>query len=656
MLESIIDIVRRAGELVRSANDVTAATHEKNGPADLVTEYDLAVQRFLRQELLTLLPEADFFGEEGQHDALTSPWTFIVDPIDGTTNFVRGFAYTNISVALAKDGQAEYAVVYAPLAGELYAARRGGGATLNGRAIHVSGRDPGHSLVVCGSTIYDRSYTERHFAIMRYLYDRGLDYRRFGAAALDLCQVAAGRAEVFFECRLSPWDFAAGSLLVQEAGGCVTTLEGTTIDPLRPGSVFAATARYDGVELGTVRSAHSVSAAVDQLEEITRQTLSDTDYSIDSAKLEVRTGIVARKELESTDALEENLTQQLGLVDYAYVLYVEGEPVAATTFPGAIEQLLEQLKKGYITDSTVDCYFVENVEVKQEYVDQSLIMNLGYIAEKLNATKAGEVTYTVKSGDVWSLIAEDNGMTNEELLALNPGYDISVLHTGDVLTISRAVPYLTVVNVERQSYLQDVAYSVEYVDDPDMYEGDYEVLSKGVYGKADITANVTVINGTETAREVVSSVTLKEPVAERQARGTKERPTWFPTGSFRWPCYGVITSYFGGRNTGISGASSYHEAIDIANSYGTPIYAADGGTVIYSGWNGGLGYCVKIDHGNGFITWYGHNSDLYVSVGDHVYKGQTIAAMGSTGISSGSHCDFRIQRNGTMVDPLNYLP
>ena len=109
MLESIIDIVRRAGELVRSANDVTAATHEKNGPADLVTEYDLAVQRFLRQELLALLPEADFFGEEGQHDALTSPWTFIVDPIDGTTNFVRGFAYTNISVALAKDGQVEYA-------------------------------------------------------------------------------------------------------------------------------------------------------------------------------------------------------------------------------------------------------------------------------------------------------------------------------------------------------------------------------------------------------------------------------------------------------------------------------------------------------------------------------------------------------------------
>lgn len=234
MLENIIDIVRRAGELVRSAHNVTAATHEKNGPADLVTEYDLAVQRFLRQELLALLPEADFFGEEGQHDALTSPWTFIVDPIDGTTNFVRGFAYTNISVALAKDGQVEYAVVYAPLAGELYAARRGGGATLNGRAIHVSGRDPGHSLVVCGSTIYDRSYTERHFAIMRYLYDRGLDYRRFGAAALDLCQVAAGRAEVFFECRLSRGISPPGACWCRRPGAASPRWRGRPSIPCAP--------------------------------------------------------------------------------------------------------------------------------------------------------------------------------------------------------------------------------------------------------------------------------------------------------------------------------------------------------------------------------------------------------------------------------------
>ena len=330
--------------------------------------------------------------------------------------------------------------------------------------------------------------------------------------------------------------------------------------------------------------------------------------------------------------------------------------MAATTYAGAIDQLLEQMKAGYITENTVDCSFVENVEIKEGYVDSSLISNLGYIAEKLNATKEGAVVYTVKPGDVWSAIAEDNGMTNQQLLTLNPGYDIAVLHAGDQLTISNAVPYLTVVAVERQNYIRDLPYTITYRDDASMYQGDTKVLSKGVYGKADVTANVTIINGEETAREYVASVTLSQPVAEVQARGTKVRPTWFPTGSFRWPCYGVITSYFGPRRASVAGASTYHEALDIANSYGTAIYAADGGTVTLSGWYGGLGYCVKIDHGDGFVTTYGHNSSLLVSVGQHVYKGQQIARMGSTGISSGPHCHFAVTRNGTLVDPLNYLP
>lgn len=118
----------------------------------------------------------------------------------------------------------------------------------------------------------------------------------------------------------------------------------------------------------------------------------------------------------------------------------------------------------------------------------------------------------------------------------------------------------------------------------------------------------------------------------------------------------MITSFFGPRRASVPGASTYHEALDIANSYGTAIYAADGGTVTLAGWYGGLGYCVKINHGNGFVTTYGHNSSLLVSVGQHVYKGQQISRMGSTGISSGPHCHFGMTRNGTIVDPLNYLP
>lgn len=436
-------------------------------------------------------------------------------------------------------------------------------------------------------------------------------------------------------------------------GTCVTA---AAVIVLLSVYTIGTTVRYDGINLGTVGSRRTVDQAVKQLETVTRQTLEDQDYAIDTALLSTQTHVVPRRDLESREEFAENLTDQIGDVTYGYTLYVDGEAVAATTYAGAIDQLLEQMKAGYITENTVDCSFVENVEIKEGYVDSSLISNLGYIAEKLNATKEGAVVYTVKPGDVWSAIAEDNGMTNQQLLTLNPGYDIAVLHAGDQLTISNAVPYLTVVAVERQNYIRDLPYTITYRDDASMYQGDTKVLSKGVYGKADVTANVTIINGEETAREYVASVTLSQPVAEVQARGTKVRPTWFPTGSFRWPCYGVITSYFGPRRASVAGASTYHEALDIANSYGTAIYAADGGTVTLAGWYGGLGYCVKIDHGNGFVTTYGHNSSLLVSVGQHVYKGQQIARMGSTGISSGPHCHFAVTRNGTLVDPLNYLP
>lgn len=247
MLTQLTQIVTRAGELLLRAHDIDAATREKHGPADLVTDYDEAVQALLRRELLALWPEADFYGEEGAHTAPTRPWVFVVDPIDGTTNFTRRMNYSNLSVALVHQGQTEYGVVYNPFVRELYAARRGHGATLNGRPIRVSDRDLSHGLVVCGSTIYDRRYTRRHFALLEQLYERCMDYRRFAAAALDCCQIAAGRAELFFECRLSPWDYAAGALIAQEAGAVATRLDGSPLDPLRPGSVCIANPRCHAV-------------------------------------------------------------------------------------------------------------------------------------------------------------------------------------------------------------------------------------------------------------------------------------------------------------------------------------------------------------------------------------------------------------------------
>ena len=227
MLEQIIHIVREAGQIVLSAHDISARTHEKTSAADLVTEYDVAVENFLREKLLALLPEAVFFGEEETGPAHPERgWAFIVDPIDGTTNFVRGIGHSNISVALARDGEVQYGVVYNPYRSELFTGSRGRGAFLNGAPIHVSDLPLSEGICIMGTAIYRREYIGPSMAMAEALFRRSCDLRRFAAAALDLCYVACGRAEVFFEYSLCPWDHAAGGLILTEAGGKICTFEG----------------------------------------------------------------------------------------------------------------------------------------------------------------------------------------------------------------------------------------------------------------------------------------------------------------------------------------------------------------------------------------------------------------------------------------------
>ena len=494
----------------------------------------------------------------------------------------------------------------------------------------------------------DRRFPESEYGMAQlFLFFRS-SLERFAAAVREhfsdrrkiFIRLGDKRRRFFEEIKLHPAIFLSSAVVIAAAA---TVLSLYTL---------GAEVSYDGQSLGVVSSRHAAEKVVAELEDITRQTTGDSAYAVDTAELAVETGVYPRRELLSHDEFQEELGDALGQVEYAYVLYVDGEKIVATTRSGALEDLLEQLKLSYETADTVNAYFVEDVEIRQEYVESSYVMNLGYIAEKLNETKEGEVTYTVTAGDSYYSIAADYDMSMEDLMKLNEGYDPKILRVGDVLTISNAVPYLTVVNVERQRYVQDVAYQVEYTDDASMYQGEYKTTSPGVYGKADITANVTYINGEETEREVVASVTLSQPVTEQQLRGTKERPTWYPTGSFSWPCNGVLTSRFGYRS--LLG-STYHSGIDIGNSYGTSIYASDGGTVTYSGWMGGYGYLIIIDHGNGYQTYYGHNSSLVAAKGEKVHKGQLIARMGSTGRSTGNHCHFGIKLNGTFLNPLNYL-
>ena len=418
---------------------------------------------------------------------------------------------------------------------------------------------------------------------------------------------------------------------------------------------MGTTVTYNGRVLGTLSSKAEAESVRHQLETITSQTLGET-YTLDDSLLEYDSGLTLRQDIEDESAYEEQLSDEIGLVTSAYCLYVNGERIGTTPYEGALDELLKQLQRAASDEDTISCKFEENVEIRQEYVPTDAIMNLGYIAELLYSTKTAEVTYEVKKGDTWSQIAARNNMTSSELLALNPGYNINKLQIGEVLTLSASVPYLTMTVEKQERYLDDVAYNIEYTDSADLYQGDYKVTSKGEYGKADVMAKTTYVNGEETERTILSSVTLKEPVTEYRLRGTKPRPTWYPTGSFRWPTSGRVTSYFGGRKSPGGIGSTNHKGIDIAVPRGTPIYAADGGTVTYSGWMSGYGYLVEINHGNGYVTRYGHNSSLTVSVGQHVYKGQQVARAGSTGNSTGNHCHFEVRYNGVAKNPLNYLP
>ena len=203
---------------------------------------------------------------------------------------------------------------------------------------------------------------------------------------------------------------------------------------------------------------------------------------------------------------------------------------------------------------------------------------------------------------------------------------------------------------EIEVYNEPIAYTTVYEDTDTLYEGESEVKTQGVDGVKQIVARVTKENGQETAREVIQETVTTPAVDEVVLQGTKEKPSWVATGHFIQPANGRLSSNFGRR------WGRQHKGIDIAASYGSDVVAADGGTVVYASYNSsGYGNLVKIDHGNGYVTYYGHNSKLCVSVGDKVYQGQVIAKIGSTGRSTGNHCHFEIRINGTPVNPISYL-
>ncbi len=253
-LSTAIDAVVRAGNL-QMAHFGRLKEVSKKGRIDLVTEVDLAVERAFRAMVAERFPDHDVLAEEFGATERRAParHCWILDPLDGTTNYAHGLPIFCCSLALEVEGVLEIAAVYDPAKGELFTAERGGGALLNGQPMHVSGAATLiDALLVTGFPYNVQETSEPIVGLFGEFLGRAQAVRRLGSAALDLCYVAAGRFDAFWEERLKPWDVAAGALIVQEAGGTITGIDGGRFD-VRRASLVASNGLIHGEMLDTVR-------------------------------------------------------------------------------------------------------------------------------------------------------------------------------------------------------------------------------------------------------------------------------------------------------------------------------------------------------------------------------------------------------------------
>src|SRR5512140_3514918 len=239
LINVMVKAARRAGRsLKRDLGEIENLQVSLKGPANFVTMADKRAEEMLHADLTKARPGYGFIGEEGgAREGQDKSHTWIVDPLDGTTNFLHGIPQFAISIGLAREGTVIAGVIYNPANDELYIAERGKGAFLNDQRLRVAGRRKLNECVIaCGLPHIGRGDHELFLREMTEIQNRVAGLRRFGAASLDMAFVAAGRLDGYWERNLQPWDMAAGQIIVREAGGTVSGIEGDD-DPLKSGQV-----------------------------------------------------------------------------------------------------------------------------------------------------------------------------------------------------------------------------------------------------------------------------------------------------------------------------------------------------------------------------------------------------------------------------------
>lgn len=247
--DEIIDLVKQAGSFAYDENLITSM----KGEADFVTQVDLLISSFLKEKLFELYPEIGFFSEE--EEGKLSDLCWILDPIDGTTNLVYGYNMSSVSLGLYSDGKIIFGVVYNPFSKECFTAIRGQGAWLNGKKrLQVSNRPMKEAIIEFGAGSTHKDQADANFELAKQIFKQCIDVRRICSSALDLCFIAAGRIDGYFEKVLKPWDIAAGSLILEESGGMISDYLGNPICFEGPTTVIAGNGKTNKPIMETIKA------------------------------------------------------------------------------------------------------------------------------------------------------------------------------------------------------------------------------------------------------------------------------------------------------------------------------------------------------------------------------------------------------------------
>ena len=298
--------------------------------------------------------------------------------------------------------------------------------------------------------------------------------------------------------------------------------------------------------------------------------------------------------------------------------------------------------------------FVKNVEARDGLYPVTSVIDISEMSEILNEEQEAERIYIAVAGDAPIKIAQKNGIPYSQLKALNPDIEKSLLIGQEVL-VKKSVPMLEVKVVRTEVSEEEVNFKIEQIQDKNKYQGYVQITQRGKKGKSLVTSEVTYVDGIETERTVLDTRVIEEPRNEKVVVGGKMPLKQMPasamntSSNFIWPVAGGYVS------CGINGYWG-HTGMDIAAGTGTAVYASASGIVTKAAYNTtGYGYHIIISHGGGVETLYGHNSKLYVKVGDWVNQGQLIAAVGRTGRATGPHVHFEVRINGRYMNPANYV-